>query len=291
MTFTVLTLFPEIVDAYFASSIMAKAISRGVVTCRSIDIRDFATDKHHKCDDAPYGGGAGMLMLSEPLGRALEAAGAKSRIEGVGSDSSGVAAEPGEAASADAAGRGARPRVVFLTPSGRPFDQALAMEFAREKDLILLCGRYEGIDQRIIDAYVDDEVSIGDYVLSSGEVAALAVIDATYRLVDGVITAESLTEESFSDGLLEYPQYTRPELYGTLRVPEVLLSGHHEHIRRWRLRKRLEKTLRVRPELIRTALASGGLNAEMRAILQDLQSPSYTSTGSEGDEHERDQGD
>ncbi len=279
MTFTVLTLFPDIVDAYFANSIMAKAISRGVVACRSVNIRDFATDKHHKCDDAPYGGGAGMLMLSEPLGRALEAAGAMSKIAGVGN-------------SADAGIDGAmRPRVVFLTPSGRPFDQELAAELARERDLILLCGRYEGIDQRIIDAYVDDEVSIGDYVLSSGEVAALAVIDATYRLVDGVITAESLTEESFSDGLLEYPQYTRPELYGTLRVPEVLLSGHHEHIRRWRLRKRLEKTLRVRPELIRSALASGGLDAEMKAILQELQSPSYTATGSEGDEHERDQGD
>ncbi len=295
MTFTVLTLFPDIVDAYFANSIMAKAISRGVVACRSINIRDYATDKHHKCDDAPYGGGAGMLMLSEPLGRALEAAGARSRIAGVGGSAAadaGPAGTDAEPAAADAGTEGAaRPRVVFLTPSGRPFNQALAAEFARERDLILLCGRYEGIDQRIIDAYVDDEVSIGDYVLSSGEVAALAVIDATYRLVDGVITAESLTEESFSDGLLEYPQYTRPELYGTLRVPEVLLSGHHEHIRRWRLRKRLEKTLRVRPELIRSALASGAFDAEMRAILQELQSPSCTSTGSEGDEHERDQGD
>ncbi len=294
MTFTVLTLFPDIVDAYFANSIMAKAISRGVVACRSINIRDYATDKHHKCDDAPYGGGAGMLMLSEPLGRALEAAGARSKIAGVGNseavpESGAAAPEPAAAAGTELAE--ARPRVVFLTPSGRPFNQALAAEFARERDLILLCGRYEGIDQRIIDAYVDDEVSIGDYVLSSGEVAALAVIDATYRLVDGVITAESLTEESFSDGLLEYPQYTRPELYGTLRVPEVLLSGHHEHIRRWRLRKRLEKTLRVRPELIRSALASGAFDAEMRAILQELQSPSCTSTGSEGDEHERDQGD
>jgi tRNA (guanine37-N1)-methyltransferase len=294
VTFTVLTLFPDIVDAYFANSIMAKAISRGVVACRSINIRDYATDKHHKCDDAPYGGGAGMLMLSEPLGRALEAAGARSKIAGVGNseavpESGAAAPEPAAAAGTELAE--ARPRVVFLTPSGRPFNQALAAEFARERDLILLCGRYEGIDQRIIDAYVDDEVSIGDYVLSSGEVAALAVIDATYRLVDGVITAESLTEESFSDGLLEYPQYTRPELYGTLRVPEVLLSGHHEHIRRWRLRKRLEKTLRVRPELIRSALASGAFDAEMRAILQELQSPSCTSTGSEGDEHERDQGD
>jgi tRNA (guanine37-N1)-methyltransferase len=280
VTFTVLSLFPEIVDAYFASSIMAKAIARGVMAYRSIDIRDFAFDKHHKCDDAPYGGGAGMLMLSEPLGRALEAAGARSRIEGVGTHYEGDGSGP-EATTA-------RPRVVYLTPSGRLFDQALAVELAREKELVLLCGRYEGIDQRIIDAYVDDEVSIGDYVLSSGEVAALVVIDATYRLVDGVITAESLTEESFSDGLLEYPQYTRPELYGTLRVPEVLLSGHHENIRRWRLRKRVEKTLRVRPELIRRAFTAGVLDAETKAIIQELQSPSET--GSEGDEHERDQG-
>lgn len=292
MTFTVLSLFPEIVDAYFASSIMAKAIARGVVSCRSINIRDYATDKHHKCDDAPYGGGAGMLMLSEPLGRALESAGARSRIDGVGSSFQGGASQADAVALGDgSSGGGERPRVVYLSPSGRPFDQDLAVELAAEKDLILLCGRYEGIDQRIIDAYVDDEVSIGDYVLSSGEVAALAVIDATYRLIDGVITAESLTEESFSDGLLEYPQYTRPEVYGTLRVPEVLLSGHHEQIRRWRLRKRVEKTLRVRPELIRDALAAGRFNAEMKAIIQELQSPSETVAGFEGDEHERDQGD
>ncbi len=257
MKYTVLTLFPEIIEAYFTSSIMAKAVERGIVGYRAVNIRDYATDKHHSCDDAPYGGGAGMLMLSEPLGAALAAAGSGRR------------------------------RVVYLSPSGRPFTQSLARELAGEEELVLLCGRYEGIDQRIIDRCVDDEVSIGDYVLSSGEVAALAVIDATYRLVEGVIAPESLREESFSDGLLEYPQYTRPEIYDTLRVPEILLSGHHENIRRWRLRERVLKTLRVRPDLIRAGLESGGFDAETIKIIQELQSPPSTALdtvkGSEGD--------
>jgi tRNA (guanine37-N1)-methyltransferase len=245
MKYTALTLFPEILDAYFASSIMAKAVARGIVGYRSVNIRDFALDKHHSCDDAPYGGGAGMLMLPEPLGRALEAAGAVPKGQGHG---------PG--------------RVIYLSPGGRPFTQDLAKELAREEELILLCGRYEGIDQRIIDIYVDDEISVGDYVLSSGEVAALALIDATYRLVDSVIASESLEEESFSGFLLEYPQYTRPELYGTLRVPEVLLSGHHENIRRWRLKKRVEKTLALRPDLIRRGEELGVFDGETRKLIE-----------------------
>jgi tRNA (guanine37-N1)-methyltransferase len=148
---------------------------------------------------------------------------------------------------------------------------------AQEQELILLCGRYEGIDQRIIDRYIDDEVSVGDYVLSSGEVAALALIDATYRLVDQVITPESLEEESFSGGLLEYPQYTRPEVYDTMKVPEVLLSGHHENIRRWRLERRVEKTLHYRPELIRQGRELGTFDKEINSIIGDM-------------EHERNQG-
>ena len=233
MKYTVLSLFPEICDAYFASSIMAKAVSRGIVEYRAVNIRDYACDKHRTCDDAPYGGGPGMLMLSEPLGSALEAALPQPEI------------------SNDEIAMGAKPsRVIYLSPSGRPFNQALARELAAERELILICGRYEGIDQRIIDIYVDDEISVGDYVLSSGEVAALALIDATYRLIEQVITPSSLEEESFERGLLEYPQYTRPEIYAMLRVPEVLLSGHHENIRRWRLEKRVEKTLSNRPDLI-----------------------------------------
>lgn len=282
MRFSVLTLFPEIVDAFFATSIMAKAVSRGVVSYRSVDIRDFALDKHHKCDDEPYGGGAGMLMLAGPTSRALESVGARAK-PGSGAPGTAVEAEAGSVEEP-----GPRPRVVFLTPSGSPFDQAKARELSREKELVLLCGRYEGVDQRVLDAYVDDEVSIGDYVLSSGEVAALAVIDAVYRLVEGVITPESLDEESFSDGLLEYPQYTRPEVYGTMRVPEVLLSGHHEHIRRWRLRKRVEKTLSVRPDLIRRGLARGTFDAEVMAIIRETEGPSDTATAYEGEENERD---
>jgi tRNA (guanine37-N1)-methyltransferase len=249
MKYTVLTLFPEVTDAFFASSIMAKAIQKGIIEYHAINIRDFALDKHKTCDDAPYGGGPGMLMLPEPLGRALEAVGVQPK---------------------EAADRGEHnKRVIYLSPSGRPFDQALARELARERELVLLCGRYEGIDQRVIDWYINDEVSVGDYVLSSGEVAALALIDATYRLVDRVITPESLEEESFSGGLLEYPQYTRPEIYDTMKVPEVLLSGHHENIRRWRLERRVEKTLLNRPDLIRRGRELGIFDQEIISIIGD----------------------
>jgi tRNA (guanine37-N1)-methyltransferase len=159
---------------------------------------------------------------------------------------------------------------MYLSPSGKPFTQALAQELAGEEELILICGRYEGIDQRIIDLYVDDEISIGDYVISSGETAALVVIDATYRLIESVITAESLEEESFSGGLLEYPQYTRPENYDSMQVPEVLLSGHHKNIRRWRLVKQIEKTLSVRPDLIEKGLESGLFDAETRKLIEEM---------------------
>jgi tRNA (guanine37-N1)-methyltransferase len=256
--YTVLSLFPEITDAYFATSIMARAVSQGIVEYRSVNIRDYAFDRHKTCDDAPYGGGPGMLMLAEPLGRALEAAGAK----------------PG--------GAGGK-RVLYLSPSGRPFNQEMARELAAAGgELVLLCGRYEGIDQRIIDAYVDDEISVGDYVLSSGEVAALALIDATYRLVERVITPASLEEESFSGGLLEYPQYTRPEIYDNLKVPEVLLSGHHENIRRWRLEKQVEKTFALRPDLIRRGGEEGLFDDETRKII-DLMKHRCSLDGGEGE--------
>ncbi|MDR3341392.1 MAG: tRNA (guanosine(37)-N1)-methyltransferase TrmD [Treponema sp.] len=262
MRYTVLSLFPEMMDAFFAGSIIAKAISRGIIAYRSVNIRDFADDKHRTCDDAPYGGGPGMLMMAEPLGRALESVGAWNRLEPRGVVPAGT-----------------KPRVIYLSPSGRPFTQNKAEALAREPELILLCGRYEGIDQRIIDAFVDDEISIGDYVLSSGEAAALVVIDATYRLVDAVITPASLEEESFSGGLLEYPQYTRPEMYGMLKVPEILLSGHHENIRRWRLTKRVEKTRALRPDLIRRGEEAGFFDEETRNIIAALQG----TAGSEGE--------
>ncbi len=263
MKYTVLTLFPEIVNTFFEASIMAKAVDRGILRYRTINIRDFAPDKHHTCDDSPYGGGAGMLMMPLPLGRALEDAGAKKH-------------QDGEEIPVKA-------RVVYLSPSGKPFTQALAQELAKEEELILVCGRYEGIDQRVIDAYVDDEISIGDYVISSGEVAALVVIDATYRLIDRVITAESLEEESFSDGLLEYPQYTRPEIYDRMQVPDILLSGHHKNIRRWRLIKRIEKTLSVRPDLIQKGLESGLFDAETRKLIEEIKESAGKMTDSEGE--------
>ncbi|MDR0512195.1 MAG: tRNA (guanosine(37)-N1)-methyltransferase TrmD [Treponema sp.] len=247
MKYTVLSLFPEICDAYFASSIMAKAVKSGIIEYCAINIRDHAFDKHRTCDDSPYGGGAGMLMLAEPLGKALVAAGKQPRSLENNSCS---------------------PYTIYLSPSGRPFSQSVAKELIAHKELILICGRYEGIDQRIIDTYVDDEISVGDYVLSSGEVAALILIDSTYRLLEQVITPASLVEESFSDGLLEYPQYTRPEVYDTMRVPEVLLSGHHENIRRWRLEKRVEKTLAVRQDLIRAGEERCLFDEETRKIIE-----------------------
>jgi tRNA (guanine37-N1)-methyltransferase len=247
MNFTVITLFPAIIDAYFTESIPAKAVEKGLIGYKTVQIREFAQDKHKTCDDAPYGGGAGMLLLPAPLSRALEAAGARPK---------------------EASGEAARPRVVYLSPSGRPFDQEKALEFSRLPELLLICGRYEGIDARIIERYVDEEISVGDYVLSSGELAALVVIDAAHRLVEGVITRESLTEESFSGGLLEYPQWTRPEEFDRLRVPEALLSGHHERIRRWRLERRVERTMRNRPDLLEKGVREGVFDQETLELIE-----------------------
>ena len=262
MRFIILTLFPEIIDAYFASSIIAKAINKGIIRRKTVNIRDFALDKHKTCDDAPYGGGPGMLMLAGPIKSALESVGAvKKTPDNIGNNTSS-------------------PQVIYLSPSGRPFTQKRAEELAAMEELILVCGRYEGIDQRIIDTYVHEELSVGDYVLSSGEAAALVVIDAVYRLIDRVITPESLVEESFSGGLLEYPQYTRPEIFDTIKVPEVLLSGHHENIRRWRLKKRIEKTFALRPELLERSLREGLFDAETVKFIEEVRK-----------NNERDQGD
>ncbi|GAB1457779.1 MAG: tRNA (guanosine(37)-N1)-methyltransferase TrmD [Spirochaetia bacterium] len=236
MRIDVLSLFPGILEGFFTSSIMAKAVERGLVSYSLNDIRDYAVDKHNKCDDEIFGGGAGMLMLPAPVSAALEAVDAKTA------------------------------RVVYVTPGGRLFNQAYARELAREERLVILCGRYEGLDQRIIDEYVSDEISLGDYVLSSGETAALVIVDAIYRLIPGVIRGESLEEESFEGGLLEYPQYTRPAVYDNMKVPDVLLSGHHANIVKWRLKKRLEKTLMYRPDL----LQGKGLEGELRALILEL---------------------
>jgi tRNA (guanine37-N1)-methyltransferase len=251
MKFHVLTLFPEIPRAFFESSIMAKAVQKGIIAYDLVNIRDYAFDKHKTCDDNPYGGGAGMLMMPEPLNLAL-----KSVREKIGKK--------------NWSGKNAKKKVIYVTPSGKPFTQKLAQELSQEDNLVLICGRYEGIDNRIIDSWVDEEISIGDYVLSSGEIAATVIIDAVYRLVDGVISSESLEEESYSDGLLEYPQYTRPEVFEGKGVPDVLLSGHHENIRKWRLKMRLAKTLRVRPDLISEARRNGLLDAEAERMIEEI---------------------
>lgn len=259
MKFHVLTLFPEIPRAFFENSIMAKAVQKGIIAYNLVNIRDFAFNKHKSCDDKPYGAVndkhvPGMLMLCEPLSLALESCGCKIKEE---QKNKNLAK--------------AKARVIYVSPSGKPLTQALAKELSSEEELVFICGRYEGIDQRIIDLYVDDEISIGDYVMSSGELAATVVIDTVYRLIEGVISSESLNEESFSDGLLEYPQYTRPEIFKGLQVPEVLLSGHHKNIRRWRLQKRIKKTLKLRPDLIEKARSSGNLSKEAEKILKELE--------------------
>ena len=226
MHITVLTLFPEMVIPFFTSSIMKRAVDKGIITYSIINFRDEAEGVHHKCDDIPYGGGAGMVIMPEPISKALDRINAKGK------------------------------RVVFPTPSGRLYDQAYAADLSKCDELIFICGHYEGIDERISELYVTDEISIGDYVLSSGETASIVIIDALYRLVDGVISSESLEEESFSSPLLEYPQYTRPERYCNKSVPDVLLSGHHRHIAQWRLDKRLEKTMHSRPDMLINASLS-----------------------------------
>jgi tRNA (guanine37-N1)-methyltransferase len=245
MKFTVLTLFPDIVKAFFENSIMAKAVEKGIIAYDLVNIRDFALDKHRTCDDGTYGGGAGQLMMAEPLGRALDSVNAHKK------------------------------HVIYVTPGGKPLTQSVAQRLSCESELVFICGRYEGIDQRIIDSYVDEEISIGDYVMSSGEVAATVVIDTVYRLVDGVISRESLEEESYCDGLLEYPQYTHPEEWKGMKVPAVLLSGNHEEIRKWRLRKRLMKTLAVRPDLIASARAGGLLSKEAEDMIEEINQQFY----------------
>ena len=237
MNINILTLFPEMVRGFFTNSIMARAVKSGLVSYNIVDWRQYAEDKHHKCDDSPFGGGAGMVIKPEPLFKALD------RIDAMNK------------------------RVVYASPSGKRLTQDYARQLSREPELVFICGHYEGIDQRIIDRYVDDEICIGDYVISSGEVATLVIIDAVYRLIDGVITDSSLDEESFTGPLLEYPQYTRPETYCGMSVPDILLSGHHANIEKWRLQKRLEKTLSNRPDL----LADASLDEETAKLLKKIQ--------------------
>ena len=227
MHFHVLTLFPEMIEQGMNTSIMGRAIERGYISLKATDIRDYAANKHNKVDDTPYGGGAGMVMQAAPVYGAYEAV--KEQI-------------------------GYRPRVIYLTPQGSTFSQPMAEEFAREQDLVFLCGHYEGIDERVLEEIVTDYVSIGDYVLTGGELPAMVMVDAISRMVPGVLTNdESGSTESFEGNLLEYPQYSRPEEWHGQKVPPVLLSGHHANIEAWRREQSILRTAKRRPDLLKKA--------------------------------------
>jgi tRNA (guanine37-N1)-methyltransferase len=247
MRFDVVTLFPELFGPHLESGVTRRAFGPGGIHVRLWPLRDFADDAYRRVDDRPYGGGPGMVMLAEPLLRALDA----------------IAGE-----------RGAPAPVVHFTPTGRRLDQALVAEVAAGAGAVLLCGRYEGIDQRFIDHRVTHELSLGDFVLSGGEIPALALLDAVARLQDGVLNAPSHQQDSFSDGLLEGPAYSRPERLpidgGELAVPAVLLSGHHAEIARWRRERSLELTARRRPDLIAAARAAGRLTQADEKYLAGL---------------------
>jgi tRNA (guanine37-N1)-methyltransferase len=237
-----ITLFPEMFAAVSGSGITRRAIERGLWSLHCWNPRDFTADVHRTVDDRPYGGGPGMVMLAEPLEKAIDAA---------------------RQAQAGESGRGGR--VICLSPQGTPLTHKRVCELAGESALVLLCGRYEGIDERLICRRVDEEISLGDFVLSGGELAAMAMMDAIVRQLPGALNdVESAVQESFADGLLDCPHYTRPEVYAGVRVPEVLLSGHHEQIRRWRLKQSLGRTWQRRPEL----LAQRALSREEASLLE-----------------------
>ncbi len=219
MQFDVLTLFPEMFEP-LNESIIGRAKEKGLININLINIRDFSKNKHKKVDDTPYGGGAGMVMVPDVVYDAYKSLDSK-----------------------DA-------KVIYMSPQGQKLNQKKVVELSKEKHIILLCGHYEGIDQRVIDEIVDEEISIGDYVLTGGELPAMIVIDSVSRYIDGVLKDDSTKEESFSEGLLEYPQYTRPEIFNGKQVPEVLLSGHHENIDKWRREQSLINTKKKRPDLL-----------------------------------------
>ena len=221
MKITILTLFPEMFTA-LSQSILGRALKSGKFSVDIVDIRDYTEDKHLKCDDYPFGGGAGMVMMAQPIGSAIEAV------------------DPDHKA-----------RRIYLSPKGKTFRQEKVFELVEEEHLVLLCGHYEGVDQRAIDLFIDEEISIGDYVLTGGELPAMVVVDCVARYVEGVPSPESLVQESFSENLLEYPQYTRPVEYRGLTVPEVLRSGNHAEIDKWRRAQAEAVTRKMRPDLLK----------------------------------------
>lgn len=239
--FHVMTLFPEMIEQGCAASILGRAQAKNQIRISTVNIRDYAGNRHGRVDDYPYGGGAGMVMQAGPVCRAYEAL----RQETAGS-----------------------PRVIYVTPQGRVFNQEMAKELSHEEEIVILCGHYEGVDERALSRIVTDYVSIGDYVLTGGELPAMVIIDAVARLVPGVLNnGESAEFESFYDGLLEYPQYTRPEIFEDDAVPEVLLSGHHANIETWRRQQSLLRTFERRPDLLKTAI----LSESDRRYLETLQ--------------------
>lgn len=227
MQFYIMTLFPEMVMHGLNTSIIGRAVNKGLLSIEAVNIRDYAFNKHNSVDDYPYGGGAGMLMQAEPVYQCYRAL--EEKLE-------------------------KKPRVVYLSPQGKTFNQTMAEEFAQEEELVFLCGHYEGIDERVLEEIVTDYVSIGDYVLTGGELPAMIMVDAISRLVPGVLHNDVSAEfESFQDNLLEYPQYSRPEVWHDKRVPEVLMSGHHANIEKWRREQSVIRTAKNRPDLLEKA--------------------------------------
>ncbi len=220
MRIDILTLFPEMFVP-LKTSILGRAVEKGILEIVVTDIRDYTLDKHKKCDDSPFGGGAGMVMMAQPIASCVESV------------------DPNHEAIR-----------YYTSPKGQKLSQNLVKELAQNKRILILCGHYEGVDQRVLDLYFDGEISIGDYVLTGGELPAMVITDAVARYVDGVISSDSLSQESFSEGLLEYPQYTRPQEFMGLKVPDVLLSGNHAEVDKWRAEKSLEITKKLRPDLL-----------------------------------------
>ncbi len=249
MHFHIMTLFPDMVRNGLRTSIIGRAEEKGCISINAVNIRDYTLDKHNKVDDYTYGGGAGMLMQAQPVYDCWQALTAQ-----IGQRRS---LQQAQEASQGAPPQSDRVRVIYVTPQGALFYQQTAAELAREEDVIFLCGHYEGIDERVLEEIVTDYISIGDYVLTGGELPAMVMIDAIARLVPGVLNnGESAETESHSNGLLEYPQYSRPEVWHERRVPEVLLSGHHANIAKWRQEQSLERTRIRRPELYAAYLAN-----------------------------------
>ena len=230
MNFHVLTLFPEMIMNGLETSILGRAAAKGIVSFEAVNIRDYTLERHGKVDDYPYGGGAGMVMQAEPIYRAYEAL-----VEKIGK----------------------KPRVIYMTPQGQTFNQSIAVDLAKEEDLVFLCGHYEGVDERVLEMIATDYLSAGDYVLTGGELPAMMMIDCISRLVPGVLNNNVSAEfETFHDNLLEYPQYTRPEVFMGKKVPDILLSGHHANVEKWRREQSIIRTLKNRPELLEDAVLS-----------------------------------